>query len=201
MQWDLNNLKTAWDAIVAANDGRPAPFLIFQESDAVTRGLRDYFSDDVGECLIDQPCAFQKAQEYMRKRFMCSPDAQRKLKLYQDPVPLFTRYQDREARSSPPVSHKAYPYAPGGSLVIDHTKRRRPRSISTRPAAPAAGDIEATARNTNLEGAEELRAAIALAAYIGILIVHRFHRHGVAGQPACSEDMLRDGVVKMDRAT
>src|SRR6202043_1768446 len=55
LQWDLNNLKTAWDAIVAANDGRPAPFLIFQERDAVTRGLRDYFSDDVGECLIDQP--------------------------------------------------------------------------------------------------------------------------------------------------
>jgi ribonuclease E len=59
LQWDLNNLKTAWDAIVQANDGRPAPFLIFQESDAVTRGLRDYFSDDVGECLIDQPEAFQ----------------------------------------------------------------------------------------------------------------------------------------------
>ncbi len=35
----------------------------------MTRGLRDYFSDDVGECLIDQPEAFQKAQEYMQ-RFM-----------------------------------------------------------------------------------------------------------------------------------
>src|SRR5579883_2030443 len=69
LQWDLNNLKAAWDAIVQANDSRPAPFLIFQESDAVTRGLRDYFSDDVGECLIDQPEAFQKAQEYMQ-RFM-----------------------------------------------------------------------------------------------------------------------------------
>src|SRR5271168_4042396 len=46
LQWDLNNLKTAWDAIVAANDGRPAPFLIFQESDAVTRGLRDYFRSE-----------------------------------------------------------------------------------------------------------------------------------------------------------
>src|SRR5271169_1990675 len=47
LQWDLNNLKSAWDAILQANDSRPAPFLIFQESDAVTRGLRDYFSDDV----------------------------------------------------------------------------------------------------------------------------------------------------------
>src|SRR6201999_2011298 len=64
LQWDLDNLKTQWDAIAAANDGRPAPFLIYQESDAVTRGLRDYFSDDVGECLIDQPEAFQKAEEY-----------------------------------------------------------------------------------------------------------------------------------------
>src|SRR6201994_3579884 len=103
LQWDLNNLKAAWDAIVAANDGRPAPFLIFQESDAVTRGLRDYFSDDVGECLIDQPGAFQKAQEYMQ-RFM-PPDAQRKLKLYQDPVPLFTRYQI-ESQIESAYSHK-----------------------------------------------------------------------------------------------
>src|SRR3979490_816997 len=103
LQWDLNNLKTAWDAIVAANDGRPAPFLIFQESDAVTRGLRDYFSDDVGECLIDQPEAFQKALEYMQ-RFM-PPDAQRKLKLYQDPVPLFTRYQI-ESQIESAYSHK-----------------------------------------------------------------------------------------------
>src|SRR3984957_12833191 len=114
LQWDLNNLKPAWDAIVAANDGRPAPFLIFQESDAVTRGLRDYFSDDVGECLIDQPEAFQKAQEYMQ-RFM-PPDAQRKLKLYQDPVPLFTRYQI-ESQIESAYSHKVT-LPSGGSLVI-----------------------------------------------------------------------------------
>src|SRR6202034_1914566 len=118
LQWDLNNLKTAWDAIVAANDGRPAPFLIFQESDAVTRGLRDYFSDDVGECLIDQPEAFQKAQEYMQ-RFM-PPDAQRKLKLYQDPVPLFTRYLI-ESQIESAYSHKVT-LPSGGSLVIDHTE-------------------------------------------------------------------------------
>src|SRR5882762_6578282 len=53
LQWDLNNLKTAWDAIVAANDGRPAPFLIFQESSLVIRAIRDYFTADVGEILID----------------------------------------------------------------------------------------------------------------------------------------------------
>src|ERR1700755_475868 len=65
LQWDLNNLKDQWDRIVVTDDGRPAPYLIYQESDAVTRGLRDYFSDDVGECLIDEAEAFQKAQEEM----------------------------------------------------------------------------------------------------------------------------------------
>src|SRR6202044_3758133 len=48
LQWDLDNLKTQWDAIVAANDGRPAPFLVYRESDAVTRAMRDYLSDDIG---------------------------------------------------------------------------------------------------------------------------------------------------------
>src|SRR6201997_413712 len=118
LQWDLNNLKAAWDAIMAANDGRPAPFLIFQESDAVTRGLRDYFSDDVGECLIDDPDAFQKAQEDMQ-RFMPT-DAPRKLKLYQDPVPLFTRYQI-ESQIESAYSHKVT-LPSGGSLVIDQTE-------------------------------------------------------------------------------
>src|SRR5258708_30550723 len=150
LQWNLNNLRTAWDAIVAANDGRPAPFLIFQESDAVTRGLRDYFSDDVGECLIDQPEAFQKAQEYMQ-RFM-PPDAQRKLKLYQDPVPLFTRYQI-ESQIDSAYSHKLT-LPSGGSLVIDHTEALQSIDINSARSARG-GDVQPTARNTNLEAAEE----------------------------------------------
>src|SRR3981189_1210347 len=52
LQWDLNNLKTAWDAIVAANDGRPAPFLIFPKMKAVRCNFRVSFSVDVGECYI-----------------------------------------------------------------------------------------------------------------------------------------------------
>jgi len=90
LQWDLNNLRSAWDQIAAAVQGRPAPFLVYQEGDAVTRSLRDYLSDDIGEILIDDPGAFQKAQEYMQ-RFL-PPESQRKLRLYQDEVPLFTRF-------------------------------------------------------------------------------------------------------------
>jgi len=142
LQWDLNNLKTAWDAIVAANDGRPAPFLIFQESDAVTRGLRDYFSDDVGECLIDQPEAFQKALEYMQ-RFM-PPDAQRKLKLYTDPVPLFTRVPDRKpdrigvfAQGDPAVGRQSRDRSHRGPWCRSTSIRLEARAAATSRRPPA----------------------------------------------------------------
>src|SRR5450631_2297193 len=193
LQWDLNNLKTAWDAIVAANDGRPAPFLIFQESDAVTRGLRDYFSDDVGECLIDQPEAFQKAQEYMQ-RFM-PPDAQRKLKLYQDPVPLFTRYQI-ESQIESAYSHKVT-LPSGGSLVIDHTEALVSIDINS-ARSTRGGDIEATARNTNLEAAEEIARQLRLRDIGGLIVIDFIDMESTANQRAV-EDMLRDA-VKMDRA-
>src|SRR5450755_4036875 len=193
LQWDLNNLKTAWDAIVAANDGRPAPFLIFQESDAVTRGLRDYFSDDVGECLIDQPEAFQKALEYMQ-RFM-PPDAQRKLKLYQDPVPLFTRYQI-ESQIESAYSHKVT-LPSGGSLVIDHTEALVSIDINS-ARSTRGGDIEATARNTNLEAAEEIARQLRLRDIGGLIVIDFIDMESTANQRAV-EDMLRDS-VKMDRA-
>ena len=193
LQWDLNNLKAAWDAIVAANDGRPAPFLIFQESDAVTRGLRDYFSDDVGEILIDQPEAFQKAQEYMQ-RFMPS-EAQRKLKLYQDPVPLFTRYQI-ESQIESAYSHKVI-LPSGGSLVIDHTEALVAIDINS-ARSTRGGDIEATARNTNLEAAEEIARQLRLRDIGGLIVIDFIDMESQANQRAV-EDMLREA-VKMDRA-
>jgi len=193
LQWDLNNLKTAWDAIVAANDGKAAPFLIFQESDAVTRGLRDYFSDDVGECLIDDPEAFQKAQEYMQ-RFM-PPDAQRKLKLYQDPVPLFTRYQI-ESQIESAYAHKVT-LPSGGSLVIDHTEALVSIDINS-ARSTRGGDIEATARNTNLEAAEEIARQLRLRDIGGLIVIDFIDMESTANQRAV-EDMLRDS-VKMDRA-
>ncbi len=193
LQWDLNNLKTAWDLIVAANDGRPAPYLIYQESDAVTRGLRDYFSDDVGECLIDQPEAFQKAQEYMQ-RFM-PPDAQRKLKLYQDPVPLFTRYQI-ESQIESAYSHKVN-LPSGGSLVIDHTEALVSIDINS-ARSTRGGDIEATARNTNLEAAEEIARQLRLRDIGGLIVIDFIDMESTANQRAV-EDMLREA-VKMDRA-
>src|SRR5580658_1687894 len=118
LQWDLDNLKTQWEQIDAAAKERPAPFLVFRESDAVTRAMRDYLSDDIGEVLVDSPAAFQKAQEYMQ-RFMPT-DAQRRLKLYTDDIPLFTRFQI-ESQIESAYAHKVQ-LPSGGSIVIDYSE-------------------------------------------------------------------------------
>src|SRR6266478_2645858 len=118
LQWDLDNLKVQWEQIEAAAKDRPAPFLVFRESDAVTRSMRDYLSDDVGEVLVDSQAAFQKAQEYMQ-RFMPA-EAQRRLKLYTDDIPLFTRFQI-ESQIESAYAHKVQ-LPSGGSIVIDYTE-------------------------------------------------------------------------------
>jgi Rne/Rng family ribonuclease len=151
LPWDLDNLRTQWEAIAQAANGRGAPFLVYQEGDAVTRSLRDYLGDDIGEVLVDDASAYQKAQEYMQ-RFMPA-DAQRKLKLYTDDIALFTRFQI-ESQIESAYSHKVT-LPSGGSLVIDHTEALVSIDINS-ARSTRGGDIEATARNTNLEAAEEI---------------------------------------------
>jgi len=151
LQWDLDNLRTQWDQIEAASKDRPAPFLVFRESDAVTRAMRDYLSDDIGEVLVDNDAAFQKAQEYMQ-RFMPA-DAQRRLKMYTDDIPLFTRFQI-ESQIESAYAHKVS-LPSGGSIVIDYTEALVSIDINS-ARATRGGDIETTATNTNLEAADEI---------------------------------------------
>src|SRR3979490_183037 len=66
LQWDLDNLKEVWNAIPQAAEGRPAPFLIYQESKAIIRALRDYLADDIGEILVDSQDVCTEAQQYMQ---------------------------------------------------------------------------------------------------------------------------------------
>ena len=193
LQWDLNNLRSAWEQIDAGAKSRAAPFLIYQEGDAVTRALRDYLSDDIGEILIDDPGAYQKAQEYMQ-RFM-PPEYQRKLKLYQDDVPLFTRFQI-ESQIESAYSHKVT-LPSGGSLVIDHTEALVSIDINS-ARSTRGGDIETTACNTNLEAAEEIARQLRLRDIGGLIVIDFIDMESQKNQRDV-EDRLRNA-VKQDKA-
>jgi ribonuclease E len=192
LQWDLDNLKEVWNAISQANESRPAPFLIYQESKAIIRALRDYLSDEIGEILVDSQDVFNEAQQYMQ-RFM--PASLRKLKLYEDPVPLFTRFQIENQIESA-HSHKVN-LPSGGSIVIDPTEALVSIDINSARATRGT-DIETTALNTNLEAADEIARQLRLRDLGGLIVIDFIDMESQKNQRAV-EDRLRDA-VKQDRA-
>ena len=124
------------------------------------------------------------------------PHNLRKLKLYDDPtVPLFTRYQI-ESQIESAFSHKVS-LPSGGTIVIDHTEALVSIDINS-ARSTRGGDIEATARNTNLEAAEEIARQLRLRDIGGLIVIDFIDMESTANQRAV-EDMLRDS-VKMDRA-
>ncbi len=192
LQWDVNNLVDIWNAIQKAAVSGPAPFFIYQESKAILRALRDYLADDIGEILIDKPETFEEARDYMQ-RFM--PGNLRKLKLYDDHVPLFTRYQI-ESQIESAYSHKVT-LPSGGSIVVDHTEALVSIDINSARSTRGA-DIETTACNTNLEAAEEIARQLRLRDVGGLIVIDFIDMESQKNQRAV-EDRLREA-VKQDRA-
>ncbi|MGE0114208.1 MAG: Rne/Rng family ribonuclease [Steroidobacteraceae bacterium] len=191
LQWDVSNLQEVWKAIQEAAT-RPASFLIYQESKPVIRALRDYLADDVGEVLVDSPTVFAEGQDYMQ-RFM--PNSLRKLKLYEDEVPLFTRFQIENQIESAHAHTLSLPS--GGSIVIDHTEALVSIDINSARATRGT-DIETTALNTNLEAADEIARQLRLRDIGGLIVIDFIDMESTKNQRAV-EDRLRDA-VKQDRA-
>jgi ribonuclease E len=192
LQWDLEYLMQVWEAIKASVLQQPAPFLIYQESNTMIRALRDHFSNEVGEVLIDDEKAYEKAQEFMER---VMPHNLRKLKLYRDAVTLFTRFQI-ESQIESAFSHTVQ-LPSGGSVVIDHTEALVSIDINSARATKG-DDIEATAYNTNLEAADEVARQLRLRD-IGGLIVIDFIDMGPQKNQREVENRLREA-VRMDRA-
>jgi len=192
LQWDLDYLLQIWEAIKAAVVQRPAPFLIYQESNTIVRALRDHFSNEVGEILVDEKGAFEDARQFMDR---VMPHNLRKLKLYSDAVPLFTRFQI-ESQIESAFSHVVELPA-GGSVVIDHTEALVSIDINSARATKGE-DIEATALQTNLEAADEIARQLRLRD-IGGLIVIDFIDMGPQKNQREVENRLRQA-VRMDRA-
>ncbi|MFU8896307.1 MAG: Rne/Rng family ribonuclease, partial [Gammaproteobacteria bacterium] len=192
LQWDLDTLLQVWEAIKRTAVERPAPFLIYQESNAILRALRDHFSAEIGEILVDDPAVYEEARVFMER---VMPHNLRKLKFYDDPVPLFTRFQI-ESQIESAYSH-VVELPSGGSVVIDHTEALLSIDINS-ARATRGDDIEMTALNTNLEAADEIARQLRIRD-LGGLIVIDFIDMGPQRNQREVENRLRDA-VKMDRA-
>ena len=165
LQWDLNYLLKLWGAIDGAAQASKGAFLIYQESSLVIRAIRDYFTADIGEILIDTDDIFDQAQQFMNH---VMPDTASRVKRYRDDAPLFSRFQIEhqiETAFSRTVNLPA-----GGAIVIDHTEALV--SVDVNSARSTRGsDIEETATRTNLEAADEIARQMRLRDLGGLIVV------------------------------
>ena len=164
LQWDLDYLLRLWEAIDEAKD-KKAPYLIFQESNLVVRAIRDYLRTDITEILVDDPEIFERATRFMNQ---VMPHNLVKLKLYEDSIPMFSRYQIESQIES--AYAREVSLTSGGALVIDHTEALI--SIDVNSARATKGtDIEDTALRTNLEAAEEVARQLRIRDLGGLIVI------------------------------
>ncbi len=165
LQWDLNYMLKLWAAIDGAAKAGKGAFLIYQESSLVIRAIRDYFTADVGEILIDTDDIYDQAQQFMSH---VMPETAHKVKRYRDDTPLFARFQIEHQIET--AFSRTVNLPSGGAIVIDHTEALV--SVDVNSARSTRGsDIEETATRTNLEAADEIARQMRLRDLGGLIVV------------------------------
>jgi ribonuclease E len=192
LQWDLDYLLRLWQAIDQAGKERSSPFLVYQESSLIIRAIRDYFRQDIGEILIDDKDVYESARNFMQQ---VMPHNLRKLRHYEDHVPLFSRYQI-ESQIETAFQHEVR-LPSGGAIVIDRTEALVSIDINSSRATQG-GDIEETALNTNLEAADEIARQLRLRDLGGLIVIDFIDMTPTRNQREV-ENRVRDA-LKMDRA-
>lgn len=192
LQWDLNYLQQLHTAITNASASQQKPFLIYQESNVIIRTLRDHLRDDIGEIIIDDEGVYNDAKDFIER---VMPHNLKKLKLYQDNVPLFNRYQIETQ-----IEHafdREISLPSGGSVVIDHTEALISIDINSAKATKAAG-IEETALNINLEAVNEIARQLRLRDLGGLIVIDFIDMMSNKNQREV-ENHLREA-LRIDRA-
>ena len=192
LQWDLNYLTQLWTAVEEASHIQTGAFLIYQEGSLVIRAIRDYFSADINEILIDTPDVYEQAVQFMNH---VMPGNVARVKLYQDEVPLFSRFQIEHQIESAFSREVRLPS--GGAIVIDHTEALVSVDVNSGRSIKGA-DIEQTAYNTNLEAAEEVARQLRLRDLGGLVVIDFIDMENPRNQRDV-ENTLRDA-LHADRA-
>jgi ribonuclease E len=165
LQWDLNYLLKVWDAVGMAAKGNRGAFLIYQESSLVIRSIRDYYSQEISEILIDTTEIYEQARQFMMH---VMPDSVHRVKQYTDETPLFSRFQIEYQIESAYAREVKLPS--GGVIVIDHTEALVAVDVNSARSIRGS-DIEETATRTNLEAAEEVARQMRLRDIGGLIVI------------------------------
>ena len=191
---DAEYLMRLWDDIRELTMRSMAPALIYEEASLIKRAIRDVYSRDVDEIIVDGELGFRAAHDFMR---MLMPAHARKVQLWrgQGGQPLFAKNQveaQLDAMLLPTVQLKS-----GGYLVINQTEALVAIDVNS-GRATRERNVEETALKTNLEAADEAARQLRLRDLAGLIVIDfidmESKRHNLA-----VENRLKNA-LKVDRA-
>ncbi|WP_227429809.1 Rne/Rng family ribonuclease [Psychrobacter sp. I-STPA6b] len=165
LQHDLNHLLNIWSAIQEQNKKYPSPRLVHQEAGVVTRAVRDYLRDDIGEIWIDNENAYTEAANFIKAVMPRQID---KLRKYTDYEPMFANFGIEKQIETAYQREVRLPS--GGSIVIDQTEALVSIDINSAKSTKGS-DVAETAYHTNLEAADEIARQLRLRDMGGLIVI------------------------------
>ncbi|HJS84731.1 MAG TPA: Rne/Rng family ribonuclease, partial [Acetobacteraceae bacterium] len=162
---DCEYLLRLWDDIREHTLRSIAPALIYEEANLIKRSIRDIYSRDVDELIVDGEEGWRAARDFMR---MLMPSHAKKVQLWQEPQPLFARFgvdAQLDAMLTPIVQLRS-----GGYLVINQTEALVAIDVNS-GRSTRERSIEETALRTNLEAAEEIARQLRLRDLAGLIVI------------------------------
>jgi len=165
LQLDLQHLLGLWQQIQTSASSGPSPMLVHQEAGVVTRAVRDYLRDDIGEILIDNEQAYNEAYSFVQQ---VMPHQIDKIKKHLANEPLFASFGIESQIET--AYQREVKLPSGGSIVIDQTEALVSIDINSAKATRGA-DVEDTALNTNLEAADEIARQLRLRDMGGLVVI------------------------------
>ena len=189
---DYEYLQRLWEQIRELTLKSIAPTKIYEEGDLVKRSIRDLYNRDIDEVLVEGEAGYKIAKEFMR---MIMPSHSKNVKHYNDPLPLFSRYQVETYLTS--MFNPVVQLRSGGYLVIGVTEALVAIDVNSGRATKE-GSIEDTALKTNLEAAEEVSRQLRLRDLAGLIVIDFIDMEDRRNNSAV-ERKLKDK-LKTDRA-
>jgi ribonuclease E len=167
---DAEYLMRLWDDIREQTLKSVAPALIYEEASLIKRSIRDVYSRDIDEILVDGEEGWRGAHDFMR---MLMPGHAKKVQLWRPnggtaPQPLFSKFAveaQLDAMLSPTVQLKS-----GGYLVINQTEALVAIDVNSGRSTRERG-IEETALRTNLEASDEVARQLRLRDLAGLIVI------------------------------
>jgi len=162
---DLTLQLKLWESILDANQTAKAPSLLYKDNDLATRVVRDYFTPDVREIIIDDPETFTTVKEFVGQ---VMPRYRSRVRLYDDPQPIFTHHGiDQQVHDTLAREVKL---RSGGSIVIEQLEALVAIDVNSGKATDTS-NIEDTAYKTNLEAADEVARQLRLRDLGGLIVI------------------------------